>query len=367
MTQNNVKATVTKELPAAQKKVLRSAKTSGHGSKEKTAEKMRVACCRSIDGEPPLLRATDQAKKRTAELMHQTLPVARPKRPRLGIRVLAHDNFGMETFLSVQQCLDTLSQRLSKRREDMQHFIAHRVGGRISDFDCPDLASDFPGDVIDCSTHPVTILLTEFEQGVRLVALVVKENPFPVRVLPSLPEILEKNIEPRHRRCSYINHPEEGRCNCTTGHTYSFGCAWNMYQSPKACKFSRTAPEKLTRCKMLGALANADSGDLVVIGRSSLSMTNSTFSLLEQTVRRWAKAAGELMKRSIPTVFATMRNKTSCTRFIDPDNSVFTGATAVVDYSCHPHKDYNNMVGGATAVISFNGEKVGLSICTQCP
>ena len=140
-----------------------------------------------------------------------------------------------------------------------------------------------------------------------------------------------------------------------------------MYESPKACKFSCTAPEKLTRWKMLGALANADSGDLVVIGRSSLSITNSTFSLLEQTVRRWAKAAGELMKRSIPTVFATMRNKTSCTRFIDPDNSVFTGATAVVDYSCHPHKDYNNMVGGATAVISFNGEKVGLSICTQCP
>ena len=113
MTQNNLKGTVTKELPAAQKKVLRSVKTSGHGFKEKTAEKMRVACCRSIDGEPPLLRATDQAKKRTAELMHQTLPVARPKRPRLGTRILSHDTFGMETFLSVQQCLDTLSQRLS--------------------------------------------------------------------------------------------------------------------------------------------------------------------------------------------------------------------------------------------------------------
>ena len=65
------------------------------------------------------------------------------------------------------------------------------------------------------------------------------------------------------------------------------------------------------------------------------------------------------MKRSIPSVFGKMSNNTSCTKFIDPVNGVFTGAVAVVDYCCHPHKDYNNMVGGATAVISFNGDKVG--------
>ena len=215
--------------------------------------------------------------------------------------------------------------------------------------------------MIDCSTHPVTILLTESEEEVRLVALVVKENCSPGRVLPCLPEILERNIKPRHRRCSYMKYPDEGLCNCNTGHTYTFGCAWNVYQSPKACKFSKTDPQKLTRMKMLGALDNAASDDLVEIGRSSWSMTNSTFLLPEQTLRRWAKAAGELMKRSIPAVYATMSNKTSCTKFIDPFNGVFTGAAAVVDFCCHPHKDYNNMVGGATAVISFNGDKVGVA------
>ena len=267
-----------KASPVRHPMALRVRKKSGKGSKV-TGAKKRVAASqlRSTDGKALLITTDKKAQKRTVEVTAPTLPpVSVPKRPRLGRRVLSEDSFGLETFLSVQQCLETLSQRLSMGKEDMQIFIAHRVAGSISDFDCPGLVSEFPGDVIDCSTQPVTILLTESEQGVRLVALVVKENHLPVRVLPTLPKILERNITPRNRRCGYIKDGEEGRCHCNegSGYTYSFGCAWSIYGSPKTCKFSKSPPGTLSRQKLLSALPNANSDDLDIIGRSSVKLSH---------------------------------------------------------------------------------------------
>ena len=89
-----------------------------------------------------------------------------------------------------------------------------------------------------------------------------------------------------------------------------------------------------------------------MVGTAFSFLESSNVSGAEKDIHTCSEAAGELLEKAVPHLFEAMARKTSCT-YVDPARSVFTGVTAVVDYTCHAHRDHNNMVGGATAVVSF--------------
>ena len=101
------------------------------------------------------------------------------------------------------------------------------------------------------------------------------------------------------------------------------------------------------------------------MGTAISFLESSNFSGAEKDIHTCSEAADELLEKAVPHLFEAMAmaRKTSCT-YVDPARSVFTGVTAVVDYTCHAHRDHNNMVGGATAVVSFAVE-VGSSLSVK--
>ena len=80
----------------------------------------------------------------------------------------------------------------------------------------------------------------------------------------------------------------------------------------------------------------------------------------EEALHAASAGASDFIKTALPNISESMMEKTSCT-YIDPLSSLFTGCSIVVDYTAHAHLDRDNMVGGATAVMSFNREL--LEVC----
>ena len=61
--------------------------------------------------------------------------------------------------------------------------------------------------------------------------------------------------------------------------------------------------------------------------------------------------AAKFLSSAAPVAAAAMRSAEGCSNF--SDERMFSGATIVVDFSAHPHKDMNNVPGGATAILSL--------------
>ena len=72
------------------------------------------------------------------------------------------------------------------------------------------------------------------------------------------------------------------------------------------------------------------------MGTAFSFLESSNVSGAEKDIHTCSEAAGELLEKAVPHLFEAMARKTSCT-YVDPARSVFTGVTAVVDYTCHAH------------------------------
>ena len=152
-------------------------------------------------------------------------------------------------------------------------------------------------------------------------------------------EIAEKTatygIE-RKRRCG-ANRKKT--CTCQglnrdfTGASYTFGCSWSMYHN--TCKFCRSSEPHKFRLKE----DSAEEG----LEDICLEMTNTV---------------GDIYRNLAPASHANMclfEEVASKCRIGDERKAgrPFSGITSVSDFCAHSHKDYSNMVGGATAIVTL--------------
>jgi len=115
------------------------------------------------------------------------------------------------------------------------------------------------------------------------------------------------------------------------GASYTFGCSWTMYHN--ICKFCRSS--EVHKFKLTDESAE---GDLASICEE---LTNSVAPVYKQL-------APDSFKN-----MALFDNVATDCRIGAPGNRIFSGFTCVCDFCAHAHKDTNNMVGGATAVVTL--------------
>jgi len=115
------------------------------------------------------------------------------------------------------------------------------------------------------------------------------------------------------------------------GASYTFGCSWTMYHN--ICKFCRSSD--VHKFKLTDESAE---GDLAHICEE---LTNSV---------------APMYKKLAPDSFNNMGLfdiVASDCRIGAEGNRIFSGFTCVCDFCAHSHKDTNNMMGGATAVVTL--------------
>ena len=115
------------------------------------------------------------------------------------------------------------------------------------------------------------------------------------------------------------------------GASYTFGCSWTMYHN--ICKFCRSS--EVHKFKLTDESAE---GDLAHICEE---LTNT----VGPVYRRLAPDSANNM--------ALFDNVAEDCRIGAAGNKMFSGFTCVCDFCAHAHKDTNNMVGGATAVVTL--------------
>jgi len=115
------------------------------------------------------------------------------------------------------------------------------------------------------------------------------------------------------------------------GASYTFGCSWTMYHN--ICKFCRSS--EVHKFKLIDESAE---GDLA--------------NICEELTNTVAPAYKVLAPDSFNNMGLFDNVATDC-RIGAPGNRIFSGFTCVCDFCAHAHKDTNNMVGGATAVVTL--------------
>jgi len=115
------------------------------------------------------------------------------------------------------------------------------------------------------------------------------------------------------------------------GASYTFGCSWTMYHN--ICKFCRSSD--IHKFKLSDESAE---GDLANICEE---LTNSIAPVYKQL------APDSFNNMELFDVVAS-----DC-RIGADGNQIFSGFTCVCDFCAHSHKDTNNMMGGATAVVTL--------------
>ena len=118
-----------------------------------------------------------------------------------------------------------------------------------------------------------------------------------------------------------------------SGASYTFGCSWTMYHN--ICKFCRSYDVHKFKLK-------EDSAEEGLEG-TCLEMTN---------------VVGDIYRKLAPDSHANMclfEEVASDCRIGDERKAgrPFSGITTVCDFCAHSHKDSNNMVGGATAIVTL--------------
>ena len=115
------------------------------------------------------------------------------------------------------------------------------------------------------------------------------------------------------------------------GASYTFGCSWTMYHN--ICKFCRSS--EVHKFKL--ADENAE-GNLA--------------SICEELTNTVSPAYKVMAPDSFNNMGLFQEVAKDC-RVGAPGNKIFSGFTTVRDFCAHAHKDTNNMVGGATAVVTL--------------
>lgn len=116
-----------------------------------------------------------------------------------------------------------------------------------------------------------------------------------------------------------------------SGASYTFGCSWTMYHN--ICKFCRSSDVHKFKLREEGA----------EVGLSSVCTDLSN-------------VVGPIYKALAPDAHANMclfEELASDCRIGHGEGRPFSGITTVCDFCAHSHKDTNNMVGGATAVVTL--------------
>ena len=119
------------------------------------------------------------------------------------------------------------------------------------------------------------------------------------------------------------------------GASYTFGCSWTMYHN--ICKFCRSSD--VHKFKLTDETAEGDIAHLCE-------------ELIDYVVPAYAKVAPESFKN-----MALFENIATACRIGAGGNQIFSGLTCVCDFCAHAHKDTNNMLGGATAVVTLLREE----------
>ena len=115
------------------------------------------------------------------------------------------------------------------------------------------------------------------------------------------------------------------------GASYTFGCSWTMYHN--ICKFCRS--NEVHKFKLTEESAE---GDLASICEELTNTVSPAYKVMA------------------PDSFNNMELFDSVAadcRVGAPGNRIFSGVTCVCDFCAHSHKDTNNMIGGATAVVTL--------------
>jgi len=115
------------------------------------------------------------------------------------------------------------------------------------------------------------------------------------------------------------------------GASYTFGCSWTMYHN--ICKFCRSSEVhkfKLSEEAAEGNLAAICEELTNEVSPAYQAMTPDSFN----NMQLFEEVAGDC-------------------RVGAEGSKVFSGITCVCDFCAHAHKDSNNMVGGATAVVTL--------------
>ena len=115
------------------------------------------------------------------------------------------------------------------------------------------------------------------------------------------------------------------------GASYTFGCSWTMYHN--ICKFCRSS--EVHKFKLTEASAESDLA-----------------AICEELTNTVSPAYKVMAPDSFNNMELFDEVATDC-RVGAPGNRVFSGVTCVCDFCAHSHKDTNNMIGGATAVVTL--------------
>ena len=118
-----------------------------------------------------------------------------------------------------------------------------------------------------------------------------------------------------------------------SGASYTFGCSWTMYHN--ICKFCRSFDVHKFKLK-----------------------DDSAEEGLEDICLEMANTVGDVYRNLAPASHANMclfEEVASNCRIGDEREAgrPFSGITTVCDFCAHSHKDTNNMVGGATAIVTL--------------
>ena len=126
-------------------------------------------------------------------------------------------------------------------------------------------------------------------------------------------------------------------CSCQgeAGASYSFGCSWTRFGN--VCKFCRSIPENVRKFKLTDKRNETVEGDL----------SNICEELMNCIAPVYAKLAPESFKN-----MTLLDNVAIDCRIGAPGNQIFSGFTCVRDFCAHAHKDKNNVLGGATAIVT---------------
>ena len=227
-------------------------------------------------------RTTVNAPRETKCAKKKRKLEGRPKSQNVKKAKVDEDHYGMETFKSVEDCVDQLGKRLGAREDQLNVILCFRKAGRILDYECNETASDFGGNVVDCSEKQYTILLTkEGQTNFKMVAIVDAYRLEEGTVLSTLPIMLARSTRPCRRKNGQLKVDGE-ECKCNEGVSYSLGCSWTWFHRPKACKFSNAQPGTITREKLLCALPGAKTTDLFQIGGYRFFRFNRLMSLMQK-------------------------------------------------------------------------------------
>ena len=115
------------------------------------------------------------------------------------------------------------------------------------------------------------------------------------------------------------------------GASYTFGCSWTMYQN--ICKFCRSSEVHKFKLKKKSA-------------------EEHLAALCEELTNTVSPAFKVMAPDSFNNMDLFSEVASDC-RVGAPGNRVFSGVTCVSDFCAHSHKDTNNMIGGATAVVTL--------------